>query len=274
MTEVMGDGVQCDLDVRIEKEGKPSEDDTIKAMMVELYFPARQVGVAFGVGSEKAGGLSVTGHTITQEKGPQALNRFGTLAAEARVQLEEGWGKGGPSLKTGQSYTVRVRRMKDALTFYINGKRLAHVRHPRLDGDMQLRIAAVESTLSIGKVMGIELPRSLRTPDEEPSLGEFGYVVWTEGNQILVDSDMNGIALNRKVSIMAIDKIVKGEKSKTVFLKRAALGTIVEMGPRTAKIQCTEESLPISRGMKVLPGILPASLTITDARILDLDQGL
>jgi hypothetical protein len=85
---------------------------------------------------------------------------------------------------------------------------------------------------------------------------------------------MNGIALNRKVSIMAIDKIVKGEKSKTVFLKRAALGTIVEMGPRTAKIQCTEESLPISRGMKVLPGILPASLTITDARILDLDQGL
>jgi len=273
LNEVMGDGVQCDVDVRLEKEGKQAEDEWVKDLMVELYFPARQIGVMVGVGGEKDGGITVLGHTITQEKGKQALNWMARPDV-IKVRVEGAWEKNAPTLKVGQNYRLRIRRAKDVLTFYINGKRLVYIQHPQLDGDMQLRIAAAEAPLSIGKVTGFELPRNYKTPDEEPALGEFGYVVWAEGQQVLADADMDGVVPNRKVSIMTIDKVVKGEKSKTVFLKRVATGTVAEVGPRTVKILCVDEGTPITKGMKILPGALPASVTFTDTRLQDLDQGL
>jgi hypothetical protein len=273
LNEVMGDNVQCDLDVRLEREGKQAEDEWVKDLMVDLCFPARQIGVMVGVGAEKDGGITVLGHTMTQEKGKEALNWM-ARPDTTKTRVEGTWEKNAPALKMGQNYSLRIRRVRDVLSLYINGKRLVRIRRSQLDGDMQLQIVAAEAALSIGKVAGCELPRSYKTPDEEPVLGEFGYVVWAEGQQVLADADMNGAAPNRKVSIMAIDRVVKGEKSKTVFLKRVATGTVAEAGPRTVKILCVEEGTPIAKGMKILRGALPASVTFTDVRLQDLDQGL
>ena len=259
--------------MRLEREGRQSDEEWVKDLMVELFFPAWQIGFTLAVGGERAGGVAVLGHVIGQEKGKQALS-LSAPPSTADVRIEGNWEKTPPSLKVGQSYDVRVRRVKDLLTFYINGKRVARVRHAQLDGDMEVRVAAPEARVSLGKVAELELPRSYRTPDEEPVLGEFGYVVGVDGQQAIVDSDMEGIALNRKVSVMAIDKVVKGEKSKTIFLRKIASGTVVEVGPRTSQILCVEEGGAVARGMKILPGSLPAAVTFTDARIEDLDEGL
>ena len=52
--------------------------------------------------------------------------------------------------------------------------------------------------------------------------------------------------------VLASSLAMHKEKSKTVFLKRVAVGTVTEAGLRTAKILCADEGTPILKGMKLL----------------------
>ena len=273
MSEPLGDSVQLDFDLRIEREGRQDERGWVRDIMIELFFPARSAGITFAIGGPGGGGLSVMAHTISSDKAEKALCGEGGAPAGGVVRMDTAGPADGPALKVGQSYGMRIRRTGESTAFYVNGKRLAYVRNPGLAGEFQLRLAAPESVVSVGKVAGIELPLSFRLLEQEAAVGDFGYVLSTGEGRALIDADLNGIAVNRRVSVVSVDKVIQGEQSKTVLMTRVASGMVVDVGPRTARIQILEGG-PVKRGMKVFSGSLPATLTFTDARWRDLEQGL
>ncbi len=135
-------------------------------------------------------------------------------------------------------------------------------------------ILAPETGVAVSKASVLELPQSCRIPDEEPPVGEFGYVVATEGGYVFIDSDIHGAGLSRKMSIVSVDNVVQGEKSKTVMMKRIGVATVIEIGPRTARALRIDTGAPLKVGMKVLPGTVPESFNFTETRLRDIDLGL
>ncbi len=276
--------VQYDFAVRIENEGKPHKDEWAKDLMVQLDFSGGASGLTFAMGAgQAAGGLLVHGRTMGIKKYTKkatntpediSFGRFGALGASADVRIETNAEISVSALMPGRNYDVRVRRVGDVVTFYINGKRLGYVRSPDFKGPVELMIGAPGRQLSVGRISAREISPSCKTPATEPVLGEFGYVVLSDAAGILIDSSMVGLVPGGVVSIVSIDKIIEGEKSRTVFLKRVGLATVKEVGPMTALVQRNDTGEPVKKGMKVLRGVQPLSFHFTDARINSIDEGL
>lgn len=266
--------VQYDVDLRIESVGRQSLVDWVKDVMVELYFPARQMGVTFGIGAKGDGGVWVGGRTVSMLEGSTEMTAISRLSSDAEVRIHGAWKDGAPVLSTGKDYQVRLRRIGDAVCLYINGKRLAYVRVPASAGDVQLRLAAPESVVSIGRSSARDLSSSCTAPTQEADIGDFGYVLKVVDNKILIDSDMYGVSEKGKVSCMAVENVITGENSKTIVLKKVASGIVVETGPRTSVVALSGVTQEVKPGMKVMVGTQPDSLIITDERMCDIDQGL
>jgi len=282
-SEVFEGNVQYDLSMRVEDAGAIPKDDWMKDVMIQLEFPEKRKCVTFAIGAGTAGGVLVHCDTIKVQKGEDNLvkagedisfGRSGEFGTNTEVRVEKAADSNQPSLALGRNYELRVRRVGAVASFYVNGKRLGYVRCPEFAGKVRLMLAAPSRNVTVGRVSAREISMSCVTPAKEPVLGEFGYVQWVDADGILVDSAMNGAALNDTVSIVTIDKVVEGEKSKTVFMKRVALGTIKEIGAMTALIGRTDSGEPVKKGMKVLRGTRPLSFLFTDARIGSIDEGL
>ena len=275
--------MQYDFVVRVENEGKPPKDDWAKDLMVQLDFSGGASGLTFALGTGQAGGLLVGGRTMGIKKFTKkaaivpediSFGKFGVLNTNAEIRTGEYIETALPVLVPGRNYDVRVRRVEDTVSFYINGKRLGYVRYSDFKGPVELMIGTPGRQLSIGRASAREISPSCRTPAVEPVLGEFGYVVQSNAAGILIDSSMVGLVPGGVVSIVSVDKIIEGEKSKTVFLKRVGLATVKEIGPLTTLIQRNDTGEPVKRGMKILRGVQPLSFHFIDARINSIDEGL
>jgi len=283
-TESFAGNAQYDLSIRVENEGKPHRDEWAKDVMLQVDFSGGERGVTFGIGAGSAtGGVSIVARTMGVKKNKKvpgapeevAFGHFGVFGPNAEVKALAPAEPGSLTLVPGRVYDVRVRRVSDTVSCYINGKRVGYVRNPEFRGEVDLIVGAPGRPVTVGLVSARELSPSCRTPAVEPLLGEFGYVLGGgDKNEILVDSSMYGITLNGIVSLVAVDKVVEGEKSKTVFLKRVGLGTVKEIGPTTSIIQRTDAGEPIKRGTKVFKGTQPPSFHFTDSRIGSIDEGL
>jgi hypothetical protein len=250
--------------------------------MIQLDFAGGGKGITFAIGAGNTGGVSVLSRTMGMKKDKRsvkatediAFERFGDVGTNIEVRVEDQVESGAPTLAFGRNYDVRVRRVNDAVSCYVNGKRVGYVRCPDFKGKVDLVVGAPGRLVSIGRVSAREISSSCNTPAVEPLLGEFGYVLGGDAAGILVDSSMSGIAVNGVVSFAAVEKIIEGEKSKTVFFKRVGMGAVKELGPMTAVIQRTDAGEPIKKGTKVLKGAQPLSFYFNDARISSIDEGL
>jgi hypothetical protein len=273
-SEALSGSVQFDFDLMVEKQGATQEEDGIRDLMIEVYCPARRTALTFGIGSGREKNVVVTGQTIQLAKGERVMKKPAGLPPAVKVKAEVVCAKGSSLIKMDREYGVRIRRVGGVVALYLNGKRAAHVAYPDLEGDLHFRLAAPGGTISLGKMTVRELPPSCRIPDEEPPLGEFGYVLWADSSQILIDSDLSGAAANRKVTIVAIDKVVQGEASRSVLMKPVAEAMIAEVGPRISRAVRVGSGEPVEKGMKVFVGVLPPSPVFTESRLSDVDQGL
>jgi len=282
-SETFKGNVQYDLSLRVEDAGPVPKHDWMKDVMIQLDFSDGKKGVTFAIGAGTVGGMAVYSDVITvkqEENNPERDNehvsfgRFGEFGTNTEVKIEKYTEPGLPSLTLGRNYEFRVRRVGAVVSFYVNGKRLGYVHCPEFQGNVRLMLAAPGRNLTVGRVSAREVSLSCVTPVKEPVLGEFGYVQWSDSAGILIDASMNGAALNDTVSVVEVDKVVEGEKSKTVFIKRVALGTIKEIGSMTVLIGRTDGREPVKKGMKVLRGTQPVSFLFTDTRIGSIDEGL
>lgn len=268
--------VQYDLSINIEEEkDAPAEGfEWIKDVMLELYYPARQSGITFGLGTAKSGGIWTGGRTISLLERGTKFAEYRHLPADVEVRTEANWAPGMPALALGKEYAVRIRRVGDVVVLYLNGKRVSFIRYPGFTGDVQLRLAVPRGIVSIGRSAVKDLPRSCLAIDKEGDLGDFGYVLSVSEGKAVIDSDSNNLTEKGKVTIMAVDNVIKGEKSKTYVLKKAASGSVAAMGPRTSIVLLSSDAKEVKPGMKVLSGTQPDSIFVTEERFCDIDQGL
>ncbi|MDI6774152.1 MAG: FHA domain-containing protein [Verrucomicrobiota bacterium] len=273
-TETFSGNAQFDCELTIEKTGSPPEEDWVRDLLVEIYCPARRTALTFGIGNGRDKNVVVTGQTLNFAKGEKVLKKQPGLPATVKPKLDVNCAKGASLIKMNREYNVRARRAGDVVALYLNGKRAARVAHPDIHGDVQFRLAAPEDVISLGNISARELPASCRIPDDEPPLGEFGYVVWLDDSQILIDADMNGAAVGKKVTILAVEKVVQGEASRSVLTKAVAEAVIQEVGARTCRAVRAGIGEPIEKGMKVFVGDLPGAPVFGDARLGDLNLGL
>jgi hypothetical protein len=77
-----------------------------------------------------------------------------------------------------------------------------------------------------------------------------------------------------KKAIIEMEKIISGELSKTVLLRRIAVGKVTDMTTRIARARISAPSEPMKAGMKVFSGLQTGTLTLTSERLSSIDKGL
>lgn len=276
-TQYMPGNFQCEFNIRVESVPDGAVDQErlwVKDVMVELFSPAIMGGVTFGLGAAGNGGMWIGGRSLSLPRtGPMLNGKLG-LPKNVTEDVAAIWQNGVPALNQSKEYVVRVRRIGDLILFYLNGKRLASVRYPGLTGDVMVIVGAPRGELSIGRASIRDIPWSCKPVDEEGEFGDFGYVLRTEGQKIWVDADMYGIEPGGKVTVMEVSNVIRGESSKTVILKKVVSGTVVELGGRTAVVMLSGADPDVKPEMKVLSGVQPDSLVVTDEWLRNIDQGL
>ncbi|OVE75817.1 hypothetical protein BVX97_03110, partial [bacterium E08(2017)] len=268
---------QFDAVVRIEgpsEQAVKGDSKWSKDIMIELFSPAVMDGLTFSLGSEDAAGLWIGGSTLSNVKSGYSLHDKMDIMRGSAVEVEPVWKAGVPPLTVGKDYHIRIRRISDSYLLYLNGKRLAEVKIPILAGDIKILMGSARSRFSVGQSSIRDLPGSAKVGDKESDAGDFGYVLRMDGKRMLVDSDMHGIESGAKVTVMAVDNVVKGKETKTVILKKVAVGTVAELRERTAVVSLASANAALKPGMKVMSGLQPDSLLVTDEWLRDIDKGL
>lgn len=260
---------QYSIDVKVESA---SANINTNELVLELYSPFWQKSVALITGTH---GTKIGFDTIKASTGTYSVDTSSLTPLNAATPT---WDKllatKRPELKTGTAYNIKIRRIKGDFAFYINGKRVATVSYPGLQGDLFLRVASPGGQISIGPSYGTMLSRSTRIPVTEPDLGEFGYVLAVEGANILIDADTTGLTKNGHFSVMKTERVIAGDISKTVLLKRIAVGTATDMTMRVARGTTSAPSEPIKAGMKIISGLQPETITLTSEQLSSVDLGL
>lgn len=269
LPNIISGNFQLDVDLAIDKAGAGEKGEPAEAI-VEIWSPLRNTGLALELGTA---GISFSGSRISVQERKASISSARQPLETSVAWEDPAYARTSPVLKASRGYNLRVRRVDNSAAFYLNGKRIAVVSHPAVRGDVSIRIGSPCGSIGIGKTRAISLSKACTAPQEEPDAGEFGYVLAVDGQNILIDSDMNNITPNSSVSIMRIDKALKGDASKTVIMTKIAAGTVAEVGPRTAKVLLAAPA-KVEKGMKVLPGLQPESLNLASARLLDIDEGL
>lgn len=255
---ILKENCQYNVDIKIET---PASTTNRSEVIIELFSPLWQRALSMETGSN--------GTKFDSDGVSAAIGETGTKSAifdpKSGIVLkkEKAFERSDPVLSSDRSYQLTLRRANGKFAFYIDGRRFATVNYPGMSGELVLRIACMDGQISLGTGMGMLLSRSIIIPDQEPDLGEFGYVLAVEGASILLDTDGFRLSTGDTVSVMKTEKVVSGENSKTIMLKRVALGKITDMNPRRAIAVTSSLIEPIQAGMKILEGQQPDTLTLS-----------
>jgi hypothetical protein len=265
---------QYDITLQIQHPAEKGLTNWDLDMLFELYFPASQRGITFGLSTEQTESLWIGGRTVTVMNNRKPPYREHRLPERAAVTNDTRFARNPPKLDNAQDYSFRIRRIQNQAALYVNGKRLAHVMLPDAEGDVQLRIAA-PAQVSIGRAVARDLPFSVKAIRNEAELGDFGYVLAAPaGNTVLIDSDTPRIRMGNPVSFMEIDNRIVGSDSQTIVLRTVARGTVTAIGPRTSVVTLAAPSHLIKPGTKVFMANMPETFMLSDERLRDLAAGL
>lgn len=294
-----------DVDVVVEKPVKQIFCTYSKDISCMFYDVSKHKGITFGFGAEGYGGVSTDWGapgaagvdvrddggvdkpakdriTMTRPK-DNARERPRTekpKTEEHRVRWQgHGTYLGTPvEAKLGRIYSMRYQRIGTDFTMYINGRRIHTEKCPDISGRIQTWFMSPESILSIDNALMMKLPKSLMGATRTYPLGEFGYVVAVEGNDVIIDSDIPGLSMGNVVTIARPDKETRSKTDSarmlSMELTAIASGTVTEEGSRLTRVSVASGADQVTPGMKVLQKKYSGTFTIGRTLLADIQQQL
>jgi hypothetical protein len=264
--KTLWENCQYSVNAKIES---PAPKNNMPELIVEVYSPFWGKSLALLTGT---GGTGIEFDKIRSTKTTLKLNPSAYIPYnEMSPKWEKSFKTSKPKLTAEQTYNIKVRRINGTFAYYINGKRIATVDYPGMAGDLRLRIGCAGGRISLGSSAATMISRTAKIPASEPVTGDFGYVISADGKRLFVDSDGHGITQGAPVSVM---KVVGGTEASDVTLKRVAVGSVSQVGPRVARCVISAATEPAETGMKVMAGLQPEQLILTPLRRASLNDGL
>ena len=268
--------IESPIDLQVYNENERSKYTWLREIFIQMECPAYGTAICTGFGtvSPLAGWIILGKCGYIFPDGAFSLH-YNELPLSINAIKDDNLPKKIPALMVGERYRLKVRKVKDVIAYYINGKRIGRIVVPGIEGiDMNLSLIAPQGGVRLTKIKAREMSANTVIPEVEPILGEHGYILTVSGSSAIIDSDLFTAMPNKKYTVVMPGNIVKGEESLTVALKRMGTAVIADAGPLTSRLFLSDVADTIKEGMKILPIVLKEDTVFTESRIVDLKQGL